>query len=128
MSIKCLQVICVIAIFSAGQLYAEPSTYELTVKGKTCQESFAQSIECDYKIGNSLHISIAGIGRPDTGVTFMRSDFYGEFYASFGVVHGCVIVKPGKRSHALGDLPTFALISPNNGKVYRAWEECQSGY
>lgn len=128
MSIKHCGFISIVAIFSAGQVYAGHSTYELTVKGKTCQESFSQTIECDYKIGKSFHISIAGLGQSDTGVTFMKSDFYGDFYATFGLMHGCVVVKPGKKTLALDDPSTFAFISPKNGKVYRDWKECQSGY
>jgi hypothetical protein len=128
MNIKRFALICTIPAFCSGQAFAASSTYELTVKGKTCQESHGQLIECDYKIGKSLHISIAGLGQPDTGVSFMRSDFNGDFYATFGVLHGCVIIKPGKKNIAAGFLPTFAFISPKNGKVYEGWQECQSSY
>ena len=128
MSIKRLAFICTFASFCSSQAFAAPSTYEITVKGKTCQESSGQLIECDYKIGKSLHISIAGLGQPDTGVSFMRSDFDGDFYATFGVMHGCVIVKPGKKNITPDYLPTFAFISPKNGKVYKDWQECQSSY
>lgn len=128
MSIKRLGFVCAVAFFSSSQVFSAPSIYELTIKGKTCQESSGQSIDCDYKVGKSLHISIAGLGQPDTGVTFMKSDFDGDFYATFGVMHGCVILKPGKKSLTPGYVPTFAFISPKNGKVYKDWEECQSAY
>lgn len=72
--IKGLGVICAIALFSAGEVNAAPSTYELTVHGKTCRESVDQQLDCDYKLCESLHISIAGIGLPDTGVTFLKSE------------------------------------------------------
>lgn len=120
--------ICSVALLGSGQAFAEPSTYELTVKGKLCQESTTQSIECNYKVGKSLHITIVGLGDPDAGVTFMRSDFSGDFYATFGMQHGCVVVKPNVKNLSPGSFPTFAFISPKNGKVYKTWEECQSGY
>ncbi|MEO8158290.1 MAG: hypothetical protein ABI648_10885 [Betaproteobacteria bacterium] len=125
---KPLGIVAAIGLFSSGQAFAEPTTYDLTVRGKSCQESSLQSVECNYSIGKSLRISIAGLGQPDTGVTFMKSDFDGDFYASVGLKHGCVIVKPGKKSLVPGYLPTFAFISPKNGKVYKDWEECQAGY
>ena len=115
-----------IALFRSGQALAGATTYDLTVNGKTCQESSLQSIECSYKVGESLLISIPGLGAPDTAVTFMKSDFDGDFYASFGVKHGCVIVKPGKKTLTPGYIPNYAFISPRSGKVYKDWQECQS--
>lgn len=111
----------------------EMSTYELVLKGKRCQERENQMLDCDYRIGKTLHISIAGIGLPDTSVTFMKSDYDGDFYATMGVLHGCVIVKRGPKDSppnvldGPGSLFDFAFISPRSGKVYKGWQECQSG-
>lgn len=100
--------------------------YDATVSGKKCEEH-AQQIICDYRVGKSLHFSIVGIGNPDVGVTFMRSDFHGDYYATYGLLHGCVIVKAGKALHSeISRLGSFAFVSPLNGKVYRTWEECQA--
>ena len=107
----------------ASQVNAGEDTYESVLKGKQCKETSGQSIECDYRVGKTLHVVIAGIGQPDASITFMKSDFNGDYYASIGVLHGCVIVKRGP----VGGMFDFAFISPHNGKVYKGWQECQSG-
>lgn len=112
----------------------EPTTYEIVVAGKSCTESSTQSIDCDYKVGSTLEFTIAGIGQPDTGVTFMKSSFDGDFYASFGIYHGCVIVKRGQKGVTSQELSgpgsafDLAFVSPRNGKVYRRWAECQTAF
>ena len=123
---KHLAIVVAVAFLYSGQALAGPTTYDLTVKGKLCQDSSTQTIECSYTIGKSLHITISGLGQPDTGVAFMKSDFDGDFYATFGLGHGCVIVKPGKNRAVPGYFPSFAFISPKNGKVYKDWKECQA--
>ena len=106
---------------------AEISVYELTLKGKQCQENSEQSLACEYRIGKTLHISIDGIGQADAGITFMKSDFDGDFYAAVGVLHGCVIVKHNLKHLPLQNAFDFAFISPRTGKVYATWQECGSG-
>ncbi len=123
------QVIVATIILSwAGFVAAAPSVYEMVVAGKECKESTTQSISCQYKVGKSLHISIDGIGDPDTGITFMKSDFDGDFFATYGVGHGCIIVKSGFEKQGGRLYPGFAFISPKNGKVYNNWRECKAGY
>jgi hypothetical protein len=95
-------------------------TYDKTLEGKSCQEDTRQQINCTYKIGEDLEIWIDGIGLPDTGVTFAKSNFQGDYYAAFGMQHLCVMVKSGKDL-----LQGLAFISPKNGKVYKDWETCQ---
>lgn len=74
-------------------------------------------------MGQELEIWVDGIGLPDTSITFDRSNFKGDYYATFGMGHLCVIVKSGK------DLfQGFAFISPQNGKVYKDWETYQKSY
>lgn len=116
-------------VMSSSLVYAESENdiYNFVIAGKTCKESLAQAIECDYKIGKDLHIQIAGIGDPDTGVAFLKSDSNGDYYASFGLNHGCIIVKRGMQSH-FDRVSYYAFISPKNGKVYRDWIECKSGF
>ena len=103
---------------------AETSVYEQTLKGKQCQETSSQQLGCEYRIGKTLHISIDGIGRTDTGITFMKSDSNGDFYASIGVLHGCVIVKRNPPDLDPPFTSDYAFISPRSGKVYRTWTEC----
>ena len=100
---------------------AEETTYEAVVSGMTCKQNRSGSLECAYHVGRSLYFTIAGIGERDAGITFMSSNFDGDFYASIGVLHGCVIVKPGKLKPNMID---FAFVSPRDGKVYRDWEAC----
>src|SRR5690606_10307548 len=86
-------------------------------------------LDCVYRVGRSLEIVIAGVGLPEAGITVVRADGYDrDYYATLGVSHGCVIVKPGtlttKESERTGRLPGFAFISAATGNVYRTWEEC----
>ena len=98
-------------------------TYDKTLAGKSCKEESQQQITCTYKIGKDLEIWIAGIGLADTGIYFAKSDFDGDYYASFGMQHLCVIIKSGKNL-----LQGVAFISPKNGKVYNNWEACRAGF
>jgi hypothetical protein len=86
-------------------------------------------MDCEYKVGVGLHFVIAGVGQADAGVTFYKVDWDSDYYATFGLLHGCVIVKPGKRilDHLQpGDPSGFsmAFVSPQNGKVYSDWQSC----
>ena len=110
-----------------GNVAADQSVYETVLAGKKCTETSSQSLSCEYKVGKTLHVSIDGIGDPDTGITFMKSDFDGDFYATFGIGHGCVIVKSGLNKKGR-DFAGYAFISPKNGKVYNDWQDCKSGY
>lgn len=105
------------------------STYALTLAGKKCSESQLQPIECTYVVGKDLEFTIAAVGQPYAGVHFLRSSFAGDYYASFGLNHGCVIVRPGEKSVVPISNPQllFAFVSPRNGKVYSSWEQCKGG-
>lgn len=98
-------------------------TYDAVVAGKQCSESRGE-ISCQYRVGLSLYFEIVAIGVRDAGVTFYKVDVDGDFYATFGLLHGCVIVKPGRKLQRSGVL-SLAFVSPANGKVYQTWEECQ---
>jgi hypothetical protein len=112
------------SLLCANSASADRRTYEIVVSGTSCTETSTQSIDCQYKVGKDLEFTIAGIGQPDTGVTFMKSSFEGDFYASFGLEHGCVIVKRGQELSGPDSAFDVAFVSPKNGKVYRRWEEC----
>ena len=111
----------ILLLFSSQVVLAFDSTYHAVVKGKKCQEDRNQSLSCSYKVGKTLHIEIAGIGSPDTGIAFLKSDFDGDYYGKYGMLHGCIIVNSVKGLFA------FAFISPKNGKVYKSWQKCKSG-
>ena len=105
--------------------WAGNDTYVKTLAGKSCKEGSTQQIECTYKIGKDLEITIYGIGIAETGVNFDKSNIDGDYYASFGMLHLCVIVKPGRVSDDYALYNDIAFISPKNGKVYRDWVKCQ---
>jgi len=115
-------------------LAAEQSSYDLVLAGKKCETGTNQTLSCEYTVGAGLKFAIAGIGQPDTGITFMRSSFDGDFYASYGLLHGCVIVQRGtkgiKSKDALepGSFADYAFVSPKNGKVYKSWNQCQAAW
>ena len=80
--------------------WAIASTYDEVLKAKQCgQQRYSQTLSCEYKVGADLHISIDGIGQEDTGVTFVKSNAEGDFYATYGILHGCVVVKRGPKSY-----------------------------
>ena len=99
------------------------SIYDLTVKGTSCQNRDVGGVDCTYRIGKDLEFEIAGIGDPDAGIAFTRSNMSGDFYAKFGLQHGCVIVVRGFAGSAPHPID-FAFVSPRNGRVYRTWQEC----
>jgi hypothetical protein len=102
------------------------SAYDESLKGKVCKERENQILDCDYKIGKDLHISISGVGQSDAGVAFLKSNADGDYYGTFGVLHGCVIVQTGEKLWTLKDFEeaNYAFISPRTGKVYQNWERC----
>ena len=116
-----------ILLLTVTDLYAQQSTFDVVMSGKVCTVSKNnQQIDCEYRVGNGLHFTIAGIGLPDTAITFMQSSFEGDYYATYGMMHGCVIVKRGFKDWK-GEFLDFAFVSPRNGKVYRDWPSCKEG-
>jgi len=127
-------IITVLVTLLASATNAAQSTFDVVVSGKSCAMESRQEIHCEYKVGAGLHFSIENVGGLDTGITFLRSSFKGDFYAKFGILHGCVIVVPGPESRVPGAIDgpgsflDFAFVSPKNGKVYRDWRDCQGAY
>lgn len=121
-----LFIIIIIFISLASTAWAEGTAYEDTLSGKKCSEHH-QQLNCQYKVGKDLEFSIDGIGMPDTAITFTRTKgLQGDYYASFGLMHGCIIIKHGEKSKLF--FKDFAFVSPKNGKVYQTWQQCQAGY
>jgi len=114
-----LSILCFLVLWISPAWAGE--TYEKTLAGKSCEEDSRQQINCTYKIGKDLEIWINGIGLPDTGVTFAKSNVEGDFYATFGMRHLCVVVSGRLLMQGI------AFISPKNGKVYKDWETCKAG-
>jgi hypothetical protein len=116
---------CVITACSPSQNADDLSDDSLLVivnNAKTC-ESGDRGNECNYRIGDSFHVSIAGVGTASAGIHFLKSDSTKPIYASFGMGHGCVIVN---RLKGAKGIPEFVFISPKNGVVYESWSDCAS--
>lgn len=142
MKVVYLIMVLSISLFAGASVSAVRATYEEVLAGKECQVSEEdQTISCKYRVGKDLEFSIDGIGSPMVGVTFLKSNFHGDYYAAFGLLHGCVIVKRGRKIHekileefARGEMGKveavngiYAFVSPKNGKVYEDWPSCQAG-
>ena len=85
-----------------------------------CHSQENGSMECDFDL-RSLHFGIAGVGDPDAGIAIYKADSEAEFHLSFGIKHGCLIIRHGL------NVPSFdlAFVSPITGGVYRDWPSCQ---
>ena len=108
----------------------ETSTYDVVLAGKRCEGVRPREITCEYRVGNDLHFTIDGIGGAWTGIAFIKSDYDGDFYAGYGLGHGCVIVRRGKGSWkdqycgGPGSPVDVAFVSTKTGDVYRNWSAC----
>jgi hypothetical protein len=124
-----LLVRCLTWDFSADAADTTQRIYDAVLTGKTCKaRETGQILSCEYRVGSDLHFSIDGIGDPDTGISFLRSYFDGDYFATVGVMHGCVIVKHGNKTmpdNMSVYMSDFAFVSAKNGKVYRNWEDCR---
>lgn len=104
---------------------ASSSMYDIVLKGKSCEESRNQQLDCDYRIGSDFWLSIAAVGTPIATVHFMKSDSSGKYYASYGGAHGCVMIMRGDYFKDR-DFLDIAYVSLKNGKVYKDWDNCRS--
>lgn len=102
---------------------AELTTYEKLIQGKRCVESRSQHIDCEYKIENSFWLTISSVGEKYSGISFMNSNQKDEYYARYGLAHGCVIVETGAKNSKFMD---YAFISSRTGKIYHTVTECNS--
>lgn len=113
-------------LLSAG----EKSTYDIVISGRSCGGTRPREITCEYRVGKDLHFTIDGIGGAWTDITFIRSDYHGDFFGSYGLGHGCVIVKRGTKNWndqycgGPGSPVDFAFVSTKTGNVHRSWESC----
>jgi hypothetical protein len=101
------------------------SLYDLLLKSKKCASSAISpnQLNCEYSAGKDFQLEIAGVGDSDAGISFVRSNREGDYWGSFAIKHGCVVVhaQPRRDSFAMPDL---AFISPKTGKVYKDWRTC----
>lgn len=121
-----LALLPLLSVVAVARAAGAQSTFEATTKGAKCEQNAAGARLCTYRIGKDLEFTIAGVGEFDAGISFIRSDFAGDFYARMGMQHRCVIVSPGKRAPKGATTLDgyFAFVSPRTGLVYRTWQEC----
>jgi hypothetical protein len=104
-----------------AQSPARNTTYDAVLEGMSCKQRQSGEMDCEYKVGRTLRFLIAGVGQPDVAITFFKTDVDGDYYASFAVLHGCVVVKP---TRSTSDTTILAFVSPRDGKTYRNWPAC----
>lgn len=110
---------------------AADTPFEATTRGTSCGSTSQGSLECKYKVGRDLEFSIAAVGQSDAGISFTRSSYTGDYYAPFGVQHGCVIIAYGQRglkearilsgTHSFHRAPVASTVCGPNAKVSDAW-------
>jgi hypothetical protein len=128
-----MRILIRLAMIMASPLVSAPAAraqtaFEATVKGARCTQNSQGSRLCRFEVGADLIVSITAVGEPDAGISFLRSNIEGEFFARTAIQHDCVIVSAGVKAPnaakaAGGDL---AFISPRTGRVYRTWQECET--
>ena len=111
---------------SATDAWQSVTTHDAVTAGVKCAPNSRGDMECDYRVGRSLHFGVVGVGKPDASIYFYSASFEGDYFAVMGLSHGCVIVRPGQ---ALGEsrAADLAFVSPRNGKVYPTWQACHDG-
>lgn len=116
----------VLFLFLTVDLVLAQSAFEAAVRGAACRQNDNGSLNCTYTVGRDLEFSLAAAGEADAGISFLRSSIKGDYYARFGVLHGCIIVAQGEATTQPAPID-YAYVSPKNGRVYKSWQECQSG-
>lgn len=48
-------------------------TYETVVSGMNCHQNQQGDLECNYRVGRSLHFGIVGVGQKDPSIYFYEA-------------------------------------------------------
>ncbi len=130
---KSLGLVVVFATFACPwQVGAQAvSTAPVVANGMTCVQhprTGGPEIECKYRVGRDLELTIVGVGEPDASIWFERSSGYdGDYIAGFSFESRCVVVQPGAAAAKLRGptaMADVAFISPRSGKVFSDADEC----
>jgi hypothetical protein len=116
-------IVALLAALPSNDAAQGRTTYDDVVTGMRCSENQSGDLECDYRVGQSLHFAIVAPGKPDGSIYFYSASFEGDYFAAVGISHGCVVVRPGK-SASEGRQLDLAFVSPRSGRVYRSWQDC----
>lgn len=114
-------------LVSASAVEAQ-TAFEATIKGARCTQNSQGTRLCRFDVGADLIVSITAVGEPDAGISFLRSNIEGDFFARTAMQHHCVIVSAGVKAPTAAKVPggDLAFISPRTGRVYRTWQECET--
>ena len=124
---KLIPSIWIAVAFLYGQDANAQSLFNIAVSGTDCRAISDGSLFCKYEIGKDLEFSITSVGDFDTGISFLRSKFDGDYFARFGVMHGCIIVARGVTApQSASPADDFVFVSPKTGKIYKSWQECRN--
>jgi hypothetical protein len=124
--IRSLQAIFLLCAFFVSHWSLAQSLFDITARGMSCRSLSDSSLFCKYEIGNDLEFSITSVGREDAGISFLRSNIEGDYWARFGVMHGCIIVMQGEKTASRTKHAEYTFVSPKNGGAYQTWQECKS--
>ncbi len=102
------------------------TTYDDVVAGMRCSQNSRGDLECDYRVGRSLHFTIVAPGKPDASIYFYSASVQGDYFAVVSISNGCVVVRPGQSASQKRQLD-LAFVSTRNGKVYRTANDCDEG-
>jgi hypothetical protein len=104
------------------------TAFEASTRGARCTQNDQGVRLCRFEIGADLVVTITAVGEPDAGISILRSDFDGDFFARMALQHRCVIVSAGMMAPEAARAPNgyLAFISPRTGLVYRTWQECEA--
>jgi hypothetical protein len=108
----------------------QKTAYDAVLEGKLCRALPTQSIECRYTVGKDLQFTIGRIRETDAGLSLIRSDRQGDFYADVGVFPGCIRITRRVPSAVTastvdsGGTTDVAFVSIRTGTVYRHAEDC----
>lgn len=127
---QCLTSLLLIAAFSLFPSSSEDTqdrpTYDQVLAGMHCFQNKLGDLECDYRVGRSLHFGIVAPGKPNTSIYFYAASFDGDYFAVVNMSDACVVVRPGQSAGSTRRAD-FAFVSTRNGKIYRTLEECRAG-
>jgi hypothetical protein len=60
------------------------TTRDAVVAGMKCVPNSRGDMECDYRVGRSLHFSVVRVGTPDASIYFYAASFEGDYFAVVG--------------------------------------------
>ncbi len=101
------------------------TTYDLVLAGMRCSRNSRGDLECEYRVGRSLHFTVVAPGKPDGSIYFYSASIQGDYFAVVSISNGCVVVRPGQTA-GKGRQTDLAFVSTRDGKVYRTARDCSA--